>query len=91
MAVVTIHAPGLHDAVSVSVFARATDVIDDPIRAAFLALTHFLRDFRERLFPGNLLPFAFAAFADSLQRIKNSFRIINLIMSRGSFGAVTSA
>jgi len=90
VAVVTVHTPSLHDAVGVSVFARATDVIDDPVRSAFLALAHFLRNFGQRLFPRNLFPFAFATFAHSLQRIQNPFRVIDLIVRRGSLGAVTS-
>ncbi len=91
MAVVSIHAPTLHYAVGVSVFAWAADVIDDSIRAALLALAHFLRDFRECLLPRDLLPFAFTALANSFERIQDSFGVIHLVVSRRSLGAVSSA
>jgi hypothetical protein len=42
MAVVTVHAPGLDDAIGISVLARATNVIDDPIGTAQFTFTHFL-------------------------------------------------
>src|SRR3989337_1912955 len=91
MTVVPIHAPGLNDAVGISIFARAADVIDNPIAAAGAGLAHLLRDFIECLFPGNAFPLAFAAFAHALKRIQNPFGVIDLVMGRRTFGAVSSA
>ena len=87
----TVHTPGLDNASGVSIFARSTDVINDPIWASQFALAHFFGDFRECPFPGDTFPFPFAAFADSLQWIKDSFWIINLIVCCGTFSTVTSA
>src|SRR5512139_351634 len=86
----TIHSPCLHDAIGIPVFARTPNVIDNAIGSAQFALAHFLRDFDQGLLPTNAFPFAFTAFANSLQWIQNALRIINLIVRRGSLGAVSS-
>src|SRR5574341_905033 len=91
MAVVPIHAPSLDDTISVSIFARATDMIDNPIAAAGAARAHFLRNFIKGLIPGDTLPFSFTALANSFEWIKNPFGVIDLVMSRRPLGAVSSA
>src|SRR5688572_6752590 len=61
--VVPIHAPGLDDAVGIPILAGPPHVIDDPIPALGTARAHFLRDFIQRLFPGDALPFPLTSFS----------------------------
>jgi hypothetical protein len=91
MAIVAIHSPGLDDAVGISIFARSSNMIDDTIGSAQLAFAHSPGDLSQGLIPTDAFPFPFTAFANSLQGIKDAFRVIDLIMRRGSLSTVSAA
>ncbi len=62
-----------------------------PSRRLSAAGAHLGADFLQRFVPGDALPFAFAPFADALERVEDALRIVNLVVGGRAFGAVAAA
>src|SRR5438874_222779 len=89
MRVVTVNTPGGEYAFSETVFARPPNVVHDLIASIFNDRFPNARcNIVKRCVPGGLFPFTLAAFAGTLQRIKNAIGIMDLIKSCRTLGAV---
>jgi hypothetical protein len=88
---VAVHAPGGEYAFGETILPRAPDVIHDFIPTILDdRFPNPGRNIIKRRVPGGAFPFAFAAFAGALERIKNAIGIVDLIERRRTFGAVAS-
>ena len=93
MAVVTVYAPSVKHPLVVDEFVtRTTDVDHDFISPVFLQrFTNASGDVVQNFIPTHPLPFPFSAPACPLERISDSFGIVDLIQRRRSFGAISPA
>jgi len=92
VAVVSVEAPGLQDAIDVAVFAGPPDVIHQLVTAFFHdGASNAPADVRERLVPGDALPLAVAAGALALERIENPIGILELVGRDDALGARAAA
>ena len=89
MAVVPVDTPRVQYALDVAVVTRTTNVIHHLVVTALLERsTNASADLGQGLFPGDPLPLSLAAFTDSLQRIKDALRVIDLGDGGWPLGAV---
>src|SRR4029078_5023406 len=92
VAVVTVDAPRLQDAVGVTIFAGTADVVHDFVPPAFDDRRADLRrHLVQRFVPRHLLPSAAAALAVALQRIQDAIRIFELVRRDDALGAGAAA
>src|SRR6266480_4386617 len=73
MGVVAVNAPGGENAFCKAILPRSPDVVHDLVAAVLDdRFANARREIIQNPVPGDLFPFAFAAFAHALQRIKNA-------------------
>src|SRR6267142_4891226 len=88
----TVNSPRGQDAFGEASLPRSPDVIHDLVAAVLSnRFANARGDVIERRIPGGLFPFAFAAFARALERIKNAVGIVNLVERCRTFSAIASA
>src|ERR1043165_1078093 len=92
MRVVPVDTPGRENPFGEAIFPGTSDVIHDLTFAVFDdRFPNSSSQIVKHLIPTNALPFPFAAFAGTLQRVKNAIRIGNLIERRRTFRAIAPA
>ena len=92
MAVVAIHTPRAQHALHVAVVPRASDMIHHLVTSPLDNRGTNLGGERiQHFIPGRALPLALTALADALQGVQDTFWIVDLVDSRGTFGAVAPA
>src|SRR5262245_36292153 len=92
MAVVSVEAPGLQDAIDIAVLARPSDVIHQLVTPVFLdRASNAPADVGQRFVPADALPLSTAARTFTLEGIENAIGILELVRRDDALGARAAA
>src|SRR5258708_5242850 len=92
VAVVSIYAPGASHTLHITTVSRSPDMIHHLVATPLDdSCANFAGECFQYLVPRGTLPFSFTAFACAFQRVEDALRVIDLVDSSRSLGAVAPA